>query len=626
MKLETTFSESFDDLYNKINQTEQGKKLLDIDGINRPSLDIGNMSHNYFTNNLTEITIDANANADGSISPNSYGSEIVKGINKLEGYYLLHRYAEKRFGTARSNDLIRSIIYGDIYFHDASGVGIQQPYCMAISTLMLMYEGRPYGQLHSLPPKRSDSFIAQVIEFTMDCSQEWVGAIALSDILINYSYYAKKEKLDDYRIINDLQKCVFVFNNQFRVGGQSPFVNISIFDHPNLIKLFENYTFPDGSKPDYDYIMHIQKLFCNWFSLGDPKYDHPFRFPVITVNFQIDSNRNIIDTEFLDYISDINCKKGTFNIYANTGEKIASCCRLLSDKTRMPARADSFGNGGLNIGSHRVITINLPRISIKSNNNIPEFFNILYETLTKCRDLLQVHREEIIHRRINQGFLKFYNPIKWFTLSRMFSTIGIIGIYEMCEFLNMDITTSDGQTFVKRVLEFIEEFAIKTSKETGNSFNVEEIPGESVATKFVQKDRILFGQDKIPFELYSNQYLPLIANVSLPDRITITGKFQDILSGGGILHLNISEQITDPQIMKKLIMYSVSKGVSHLAINYGFGICENGHTTICGNSPKCSICNSNISSHLTRIVGYFTKTDSWGRQRREYEFPRRRFS
>lgn len=293
----------------------------------------------------------------------------------------------------------------------------------------------------------------------------------------------------------------------------------------------------------------------------------------------------------------------------------------------MLARVDSFGNGGLNLGSHRVVTVNLPRIAIECNNDIfGKFFSILETRLTECRDLLQVHREEILHRRIDQGFLRFYKPLGWFTLSRMFSTIGIIGIYEMCEFLNLDITTSGGQNFVKHVLEFIEAFAIKTSQETGNSFNVEEIPGESVATKFVQKDRILFGEDKIPFELYSNQYLPLIANVSLPDRITITGKFQDILSGGGILHLNISEQITDPQIMKKLIMYSVSKGVSHLAINYGFGICENGHTTICGNSPKCLICNSNISSHLTRIVGYFTKTESWNHTRREFEFPRRRFS
>ena len=624
MRLETTFSESFDDLYNQYNRSESGKKLLSTEGIDRTSLDIGAMSRKYFTENLSDISLDANSNSNDEISQNNYASEIVKGLSKLNSYYLLYHYATGRFGQEHATELLTSILDGNIYFHDAASAQI--PYCMAYSTSFIMFDGRQYGQLYSLPPKRANSFLAQVTETTMDLSQSYAGAIAISDLIVNFCYYAQKEQLDDYSIINLFQQFIHVMSNKFRVGGQSPFTNLSIFDRPNLQKVFASHVYPDGSKPDIEYIIHVQKIFAEWFAKGDPVSGLPYRFPIVTLNISCDENKNIIDQEFLEWVSNVNLAKGTFNIYVNSGEKIASCCRLVNDESRMPARVDSFGNGGLNLGSHRVVTINLPRIAIKCNNDINKFFTILETHLKECRDLLQVHREEILQRRIDQGFLRFYKPLGWFTLSRMFSTIGIIGIYEMCEFLNMNITTSDGQNFVKRVLEFIEAFAIQTSQETGNSFNVEEIPGESVATKFVQKDRILFGQENIPFELYSNQYLPLIANVSLPDRITITGKFQDILSGGGILHLNISEQITDPQIMKKLIMYSVSKGVSHLAVNYGFGICENGHTTICGNSPKCSICNSSISSHLTRIVGYFTKTDSWNHQRREYEFPRRRFS
>ncbi len=626
MRIETTFSETFDDLYNSFNRSEQGHELLKIDGISRHFLDMGKMSHLYFTEKLSDISVDANANADSEISPNNYGSEIVRGIQKIEGYYLLHRYAERRFGTEHANELLRAILSGDIYFHDASGVGVQQPYCMATSTSMIMAEGRPYGQLKSLPPKRADSFIAQCIEFGMDMSQSYCGAIALSDLIVNYAWYAKNEQLDDSRIINDLQKTVHVFNNSFRVGGQSPFINISIFDMPNLKKLFEHYHYPDGSSLDYDFVMRIQKLFCTWFSNGDPSSGSPYRFPVVTLNLSIDDNKNILDQEFLQFISEVNCKTGCFNIYANVGEKIASCCRLINDKSRMSARVDSFGNGGLNLGSHRVVTINLPRIALKSNKKYIEFYDLLIKQLENCRDLLQVHREEILNRRIKYGFLRFYNPLNWFTIDRSFSTIGIIGIYEMCQFMNLDIKTSEGIQFVTEVLTFIEDFAKRTSIETGHSFNVEEIPGESVATKFVQKDRVIFGKETIPFELYSNQYIPLIAEASLPERIDLTGHFQDILSGGGILHLNIQDRITDPSAMRHLIEYAVSKGVSHMAVNYGFGECENGHVTICGNSDKCSICGSKITSHMTRIVGYFTKTSSWGRTRREYEFPKRVFS
>jgi ribonucleoside-triphosphate reductase len=192
--------------------------------------------------------------------------------------------------------------------------------------------------------------------------------------------------------------------------------------------------------------------------------------------------------------------------------------------------------------------------------------------------------------------------------------------------MGIDIKSDEGISFVTEVLNFIEDFAKVASEETGNSFNVEEIPGESVAVKLVEKDKILFGEDKIPFKLYSNQYIPLIVDAPLPERIILTGKFQDMLSGGGILHLNVSDRIEDPAVMKHLIEYSVKHGVSHMAVNYSFGECEDGHVTVCGNSEICSICGKKIISHMTRIVGYFTLITSWNHVRREYEFPRRVFS
>lgn len=624
MRIQTSFDNDFEELYNSYNLNEKGKALLEIEGISRDALDIGVMSKKYFTNKISDISIDANSNSNDEISHNNYSAEIVKGLSKLNSYYLLHNYAKDRFGLERANELLKAIFNSNVYFHDAASSQI--PYCMAYSTSFIMNEGRKYGQLHSLPPKRASSFMAQVIETTMDLSQNFAGAIAVSDLIINLCYYTKKENLTDYQIINLLQGFVHVMSNKFRVGGQSPFTNLSIFDRPNLEKVFEHYIYPDGTHIDYDYVMSVQRLFVEWFAEGDPSSGMPFRFPICTINIACRDDKTIIDDDFLSWISDINCKKGTFNIYVNSGNKIASCCRLTNDRTRMEARGDSFGNGGLNLGSHRVVTVNLPRIALKSNKNKEKFFIDLTKQLEICRDLLIVHREEILQRRIDQGFLQFFKPMGWFTLHRLFSTIGIIGIYETCFFMGLDLRNDDGIEFATEVLNFIEHFAESTSIEYGNSFNVEEIPGESVASKLVEKDRVLFGRDKIPFELYSNQYIPLISNASLPERIELTGRFQDILSGGGILHLNIHDQITDPSVMKHLIEYSVSKGVSHLAVNYGFGECEEGHVTICGNAEKCSVCGNKIVGHMTRIVGYFTKTSSWSRSRREYEFPRRVFS
>jgi anaerobic ribonucleoside-triphosphate reductase len=623
VKTTQTFSGGFDDLYNQYAATKNGKELLDSEGISRDCLDIGVLSKNYFTKKLSDMSLDQNANANESISPNNYSSEIVKGLSKINGHYLIWHYAKKMFGIERANELIRAIWDGDIYFHDASRP--QVPYCFAYSTSLIMTQGRPYGQLKSLPPKRADSFMAQVIETTMDMSQEWAGAIAPADLLVNYAWYAKREELSKNAILQDCQKFTHVMNNKFRISAESPFTNLSLFDRPNLEKMFEHYHYPDGSSVDYEYVQFVQEVFAEWFSKGDPATGNPYRFPVVTINISCDKNKNILDNNFLEWASKVNLPNGCFNIYVNDGNKTSSCCRLVNDLERMSFRADSFGNGGVNVGSIRVVTANLPRIALRAKGDQEKFFVELNRVLILIKDLLQVHREGLLQKRIDEGFLKFYKPLKWFSLSHMFSTIGVIGIYETNLLMEYDIRSQEGENFTLDVLNHIEDFAKKSSLELKTSFNVEEVPAESVSSKLVQKDRIVFGEDRVPFELYSNQYIPLIEDVSIPERIKTTGKFMEILSGGGILHLNIKERITDVNVMRDLIVYAVKNGVSHLAINYSFGTCKNGHTTVCGNSTKCSICDGKIVEYVTRTVGYFARVSNWGKVRREYEFPRRVF-
>jgi len=163
LRMTATFEKGFDKLYYKSANDPVGNRLLHLDGISPRKVDVGQMSHDYFTKKLADTSVDTNANANEELSANNYQAEVTKGILKLEGYYLLWRYSKKRLGTRRANELLNAIWRGELYFHDASGFGIQVPYCFAYSTAPLMIEGRPYGQLHSTTPNRSDSFVAQVI-------------------------------------------------------------------------------------------------------------------------------------------------------------------------------------------------------------------------------------------------------------------------------------------------------------------------------------------------------------------------------------------------------------------------------------------------------------------------------
>ncbi len=631
MIINVTFEKGFDRLYRKFANDPVGRRLLKLDGISPRKIDVGQMSHDYFTMRLADSSVDMNANANEELSANNYQAEVTKGILKLEGYYLLWRYAKKRFNTRRANELLSAIWRGELYFHDASGYGIQVPYCFAYSTAPLMLEGRPYGQLHSTPPNRSDSFVAQVIETTMDLSQEFVGAVAPGDFIVNLCYYLKREGVNPKQkagrkyIRNQWQKFTHVMNNKFRVSGQSPFSNISIFDRVNLEKLFDGYRYPDGNQIDVEYVMHVQKIIAEFHAQGDPKTGLPYRFPVMTANLSVDANREPLDQDFVQFVARTNIAKGVFNIYANEGSKIAMCCRFINDTERMNYRADSFGNGGLNIGAHRIVTINYPRIALEAKGDVKKFFKVLDKRAKMARDLLLVHREEILRRRVERGFLKFFAPLKWFTLDMFFSTIGIHGLYEMAHFMALPMESQAGQDFTEKVLKATDGYALQYSAETGHSFNTEEIPAESTAITLARKDRIIYGQVAQPFEMYSNQYIPLIAEMDTVERVKLTGRFMKHVSGGGILHLNIQNRIDSLATMERLLRLALKEGVEHFAINYGFGICTQGHTTVVGNVPACPICGEPITDYMTRVIGYFTKVSSWGDTRKNYEYPQRQF-
>lgn len=694
MQFSLTFEPEFDALYTEFAEDSNGIRYLDYEGISPDKIDVSKMGHSYFTENLAYISLDMNANANEELSPNNHQSEVTKGILKLQGYYLLWKYMKKRFGLERANQALESIWDGSLYFHDAGGHGIQVPYCFAFSTSHIMHEGRPYGQLHSLPPRRADSFMAQVIEVCMDMSQEFAGAVAPSDLIVNYCYYSKLElltltnlarefilmadkvdgehmrrmiinqvvkmvahfyhvdlndekehhryykqvnevgfsninelveRLHFKKVLNDFQKFVHVSNNKFRTSGQSPFINISLFDRPNLEKIFGSTTYPDGSKVDFDYVMKVQEVVGDWFSKGDPKSGLPYRFPVMTVNISTDEGKDIIDEQFLDFVARTNVDKGVYNIYGNDGNKISMCCRFINDMERMQYRADSFGNGGLNIGSTRITTINTAKVAMEAEENREKFFDILRARLDLAKDLLIVHREEILQRRIDGGFLKFFKPLEWLNLGMFFSTFGITGIYETCYYMGLPIESPEGTQFARDVLKFIDDYAIQASHETKYSFNTEEIPGESAVVTLANKDKVTFGDRQI-FKLYSNQYIPLIADVGVIDRIKISSELMNELSGGGILHINIADKIDDLAKMRKLIQLVLKAGVPHFAVNYGFGICEKRHTTIVGNKRVCPICGSPIDDYMSRVIGYFTKVSSWNKVRREYDYPKRKFN
>ena len=606
----STFCKEFKDLYASMDP-----KILDLEGIASHQLDVSYMADRYFKERVTDMSIDDNANhlQDGR-SYGNFFAEMAKSSLKIIGYHDIYKIILQKYGVERANTIFRSLWDGKLYLHDSTA--IQIPYCWAYSTDFLLHKGNFWGQLQSFPPKRARSFIDQVKEVTIELAQEIAGAVAIGDLFVNYSYFVKQEGMDltnlttRKTIENDFQSLIHTLNKKLRPSHQSPFTNVSIFDRPNLELLFGEIRFPDGSSPDFDAVEQVQQIFCDWFSKGDPSTGLPYRFPVVTLNLRVDEHGSIIDKKALDYFSRINLEKGCFNIYISSGHKVASCCRLTNDFDL--AGCDSFGNGGISLGSHRIVTLNIARLGVLAESN-EHLFTLLREQLDQARDVLIAHRQ-LLEGRIKQGFLPFFR-YEIMSLRRLFSTFGINGVYECLDQRGYSMTSKEGKQLAHEILDFIRSYAAECSKTyKGMLFNVEQVPAESLAVKFAAKDKILYGMN---YNIYANQFIPLWVDCDIVDRIKLDGEFSKSLTGGGISHLNLGEKLTSLEQMKRLIEYAVVCGCEHFAINYNFCKCVDGHVCIAGPVTKCPMCSKAVLEHYTRIVGYITPTSAWnsGRQK-----------
>jgi ribonucleoside-triphosphate reductase len=415
-------------------------------------------------------------------------------------------------------------------------------------------------------------------------------------------------------------------NSLSRNAVESPFSNVSIFDRPKLLALLKDmdFYFQDSDETQeyiVEFIIELQKIYMEFFDKGDViNGGKPFRFPVTTINLSKKEGDKVelLDKDFINYISGQDIYR--YNILVSEGTKVASCCRLLSDNElfELGGQMNSFGGAGLSLGSHRVVTINFNRIALEAKSEA-HYYQILEQRIEDSAKILQAHRQ-LIKDTAKDGLQPFITN-GWLNLDRMFSTFGVIGLVEAKTTLETKFgKLSDDVIGVS--LKFLNEKSREITKKTKNVFNIEQIPGETMAVKLCDVDKMLFG-DQVKNELYANQFVPLWEDATIWDRMDIDGKYNKLFTGGGIVHFNLGEKTTTQQNVR-LINYAAETGCEHFALNSVYSQCENGHTTF-SNKETCPTCGGQIVERFTRTIGFFSPVSSWNKVRREWEFPRRKF-
>ena len=159
------------------------------------------------------------------------------------------------------------------------------------------------------------------------------------------------------------------------------------------------------------------------------------------------TNVDIIDST--ETVYDIELEKDHY-FPANT--IITHNCRLINDTQMLDfaSQVNSFGGGGsVSMGSHRVCTINFQRIALECNS-VDDYYNILRTRVEEAAKILRAHKLLIL-KLTEQGFESFISN-GYINPNRLFSTFGMLGIYEAKKTLQQRFNISDDVDITKEIL------------------------------------------------------------------------------------------------------------------------------------------------------------------------------
>lgn len=616
-------------LCNEDEINDMTDKMLRIHGLHPSNFDVIANAERLMEENINDVSIDDNSNKNEK-TIKGIMQEAKMSFDKIVGYRYLYRQLKEDYGKDRAN-LLCGLMYDlSIGLSDSSNILV--PYCWAADASKLVTIGRDFGQLKSAPAKYLHSYVSSLSETVHELSSHLAGAIAVGSFFLDVAHILlikERTDLNDKKsrkyIENEFQHFVHNVNHLSRNGIETPFSNVSIFDRAKLNVLLDDYAWyfdPISQEEGWkefviEYIIEIQDIYLEFVDAGDPLMGGvPYRFPVNTINLSKNKNDEFLDTEFLERVLKLDILK--YNIFISEGTKTASCCRLLSDNEMLDlaSQSNSFGGGGSSsLGSHRVATINLHRMALEYSDDILEAID---NKVFECVQILASHKKMIQHFADN-GMHKFISN-GWINMKRMFSTVGLLGLYEMKEEL-AKLELYQDVDIIEEALKVINDSLMKYSKMYGIIGNIEQIPAESFAIRLAKANKIIYGEDAVPYEMYSNQFVPLWVDATVNERIDIDGKYNKLITGGGIVHINVGEKLTKTQ-KREIIEKACKSGCEHFAINGVYSQFEDGNVLI-GKYNEHPETKSKMIEQYTRVVGFFTPVGSWNKTRREWEFDKR---
>lgn len=610
----------------------------------------------------------SNDNAATSSETDANANVTMKNVANLEGevYKTTNRIIQRQRMKDKLNEMFPEVAkkyeedlnHHIIYTHDEATTPVLKQYCMAVSLYPLMMEG--VGNIDGITPSAPNdlqSFSGQITNLVFLLSSQCKGAVAVGEYFIALNYYIVKEfgekwyeKLDEITttahckkqrtIRNAIYKAFkqFIYGVNQPAGNrsyQSPFTNVSYYDHTYFNSLFGEFSYPDGTKPQWEAIDCLQKLFMKFFNKLRTK--QILTFPVETMAMVYDPETNdIIDKDYKDFTAEMYAEGHSFFTYiSDSADSLASCCRLrneLAENTFNP----TSGLTGVMTGSCNVITLNINRIVqdwakeettwwseegdknlLHCKDNIPLLKKYLVDILERVYKY-HIAFKTMLYDLEDKGMFAASNG-GYIHISKLYSTIGINGLNEAARFLGMTVgNNKEYIEFLQLILGTIKEENKKHSihdKKRPFLFNSEVVPAEGLGGKNYRwdlEDGYIVPEDE---NLYNSYFYDAHDDTSVLDKFILHGRqTYQYTDGGSAAHINLEDHLSKEQYLK-LIDFAIANGTNYFTFNIPNSKCDD-----CGYITKhpiteCPKCHSKNITQYTRVIGYLRPIKSFGKDR-----------
>lgn len=558
-------------------------------------------------------------NDDWRVKENSSTTYSFGGLNKYgmaeisKDYWLREVYPE---------DIAQAYVNGDIHLHDLGGLTL---YCTGYSLKDILYKGvRGVSNIPtSAPAKHFDSVLNQCSNLITVFQNEIMGAVAFNGFDTLLAPFIKQDKLTYKEVKQSMQNFIFSVNSNSRGGAEPAFFNLT-FDLTPPEDMLNEYCIIGGKRVSFTYgscqqeMDMLNRVFYEIMLAGDAN-GRLFSYPIPTYNIH---KRFDWDNPNNELLWEMAGKYGTpyFANFINSELDITDvrsmCCRLRLDLTELRHKNGGLFGAGDSTGSIGVVTINLPRIGYLTKGSKEAFFARLDEMLEISKRSLEIKRawlqENVLDTKLIPAYMEYVG-----TINNHFSTIGIVGMNEMCEnFMGKNILDPDAHAFCVEVGEHIRNRLLEFQEETGHLFNYEATPAEStcyrLALSDVKKYPDIITQGSGSNVYYTNScHIP----VKLIEDINSTFAHQDDLqtqfTGGTVIHCYLEGAIPGEHVKEIVRAMFTTYSVPYMSMSPISRYCDQ-HGYVEEHVDKCPICKSRLKKYQ-RITGYLRCVDNFNK-------------